>query len=115
MAQIEGLKEQQAALTRVKNNLKKVEEINDFLKSVAKLSGSENVDVAYNVSVSFVDGEDIKRFRCPLVIEDNKYILESAQKYKESIVAEVRKDSETYRITLSPKENATLDWAVTLS
>lgn len=114
MAQIEGLKEQQAALTRVKNNLKKIGDINDFLKSVSGLAGEKDVEATYNISISFTAGEDIKRFKCPLLVEDNRYILEAAQRYKESIAAEVKKDSEEYRITLSPKENATLEWALTL-
>ena len=114
MAQIEGLKEQQAALTRVKNNLKRIGDINDFLKSVSSLSGKENIDATYNVSISFTAGEDIKRFKCPLLVNDNRYILEAAQRYKESIAQEVKKDAEEFRITLSPKESATLEWALTL-
>ena len=50
MAQIEGLKEQQEALTRVKHNLKKIEDINDFLKGASTLSEDKNVVATYNIS-----------------------------------------------------------------
>ena len=113
MAEIQGLKEQQEALKRVGQNIKRVEEINAFLKNVSALAGNKDVNVAYNVVVSFEANEDMKRFKSTMLVDDNRYILDSVQRYKDSVVAEVRKDAAEYRIALSPKESATLDWALT--
>lgn len=110
MPQIEGLKEQQEALKRVKNNLKEVEDINSFLKGVSALPVDEGCDISYVITVTATNQDTLKRHRCPLLLSDNRYILEAALKYKESIVKKVRQDSDDYRITLSPKDNATLDW-----
>lgn len=114
MAQIEGLNEQQEALKRVTQNVKKIEEINSFLKNVSSLSKDSSVSLSYNISVSVVNGTDNKKFKCPMILQDNHSILDGVQEYKNSIVALVRQDSAQYRIVLTPKENATLDWKLVM-
>lgn len=114
MPQIEGLKEQQDALKRVRNNLKEIEAINNFLKSVSALKDAEDAKVSYSVSVSVGAGEGSKRYKAPIQVSDNKYILNAALQHKQSIVATVKKDAADYRIGLSPKETAVLDWAPVL-
>lgn len=110
MPEIEGLKEQQDALKRIKSNLKEIEDVNKFLKGVSELAANGDVQGAHEILISFTDGEDVKRFRCPLRVPDNRFVFEAAQAYKDEIVRKVRQDATDYRISLSPKDNATLDW-----
>ena len=110
MPQIEGLKEQKAALQRVKQNLKVIENINSFIKSVAKLSKEPKANIQHQIEVSVESGEDFKRFKCPMVISDNNYIFEAVLKYKKSIVEKVNEDTSKYHISLSAQETAALEW-----
>lgn len=110
MPQIEGLKEQQEALIRVTKNLKKVEEVNDFLKNVLALSQDDTFEASHNVSITFTNGNEMKKYKCPLLFKDMGPILDGAQRYKDTIAAEVRKDATDYRISLTQKEMESLDW-----
>lgn len=110
MPQIEGLKEQQEALKRVTHNLKEVQDMNAFLEQVAAMSKDVNALADYNIMASFTVGKDVKRFKAPMLVSDNRYILEAVQRYKESIAATIRKDATDFRISLSEKETAILDW-----
>lgn len=109
MAQIEGLKEQQDALKRIKNNLKDIQDTNSLIRSILTLSEDASLHVSYDVTITFEKDSDIKRFKTPIVFQDNRVILEAVQKYRDSIIAKVKEDSTLYRISLNPQEHALLE------
>lgn len=109
MAQIEGLEEQKDALKRINSNLKSIEEVNSIMKGIMSLSKDENVSVSYDITISFVTDNDIKRFKCPIIFDNNQHVLEAVQRYKDSIVAKVKEDSTMYRIALTTQEHAMLE------
>ncbi len=110
MPQIDGLQEQQEALARITKNLKKVADVNEFLKGVWEMSQDKNLEISQNILISFSNGEDMKKFKCPLLLPDMQPIYAGAQRYKEAFVSEIKKDAAEYRISLSQKEIEALDW-----
>ena len=111
MPQIEGLKEAQDALARIKHYLKDIDDINNFLKNVSTLSKDASVSATHSILITFTSGADIKKFKSPMEVSDNQFIFDAVRAYKESIVAKVKKDSSDFHIALSPKDIEILDWA----
>ncbi len=108
---IEGLAEQKAALKRIKDNLKEVDDINTFIKSVVEYSKKAK-NTSYNIEVAFIMDEQgsLQKFKSPLVISDPSYILEAAQQYKTSIVNSIKADADKHHISLEAQDKAKLDW-----
>lgn len=106
---IEGLEEQKAALGRIKDNLNQIKKINDSVKVIQEYTASE-AKVQQCFEYSFILKDDsLKKVRIPVVIEDNKFVLEAAKKQKDAIVAAVNSDLAQYHISLSPQEKMLLE------
>ena len=60
--------------------------------------------------ISFTIGSDIKRFKAPMLVSDNRYIFDAVQKYKETVAAKIKQDAAEYRIGLTDKETAALEF-----
>lgn len=108
MAMIVGLDEQQAALKRVKDNLKEVASINRDLASIKEYVAKAKTK-EYNLACKFLFSDDsIKRIKVPLVIEDSDFIISALMKHKETIVKLIKDDAGKYHISLSPQEESSL-------
>lgn len=108
MAEIAGIKEQKAALKRVNDNLKEVEEINEILSNIEKHI-AEAVEKDYKLDCTFLFKDKTqKKLKFPVLIDDVSFILNSLQAHKNGIVAKIKEDSQLYHIALSPQEESSL-------
>lgn len=108
MAVIAGLEEQKAALKRVRDNLKEVEEINESLSNI-KAYVADAKSKEYKLECSFLFKDDsLKKIKIPIVINDVEFILNSLKTYKDDIVKNIKADSSEFHISLSPQEESSL-------
>lgn len=108
MAEIEGLREQKEALKRVKDGLKEVEGINEYLSSIESYV-AEATKKEYKLECSFLFKDDsIKKIKIPIVVNDVEFILSSLRTYKDEVVNSIKNDSSRFHISLSPQEESTL-------
>ncbi len=108
---IKGFKEQNAALTRIKNNLSTIKKINENIVFLSEFASSPSdaapkKEINLNCKYFFTDGND-KKFKIPMEL-DNAFVLQTLHKYKDKIVKEIRDDAQKHQISLEPKEEALL-------
>lgn len=105
---IQELDQQKAALVRINRNLAEVTKINAFIESLNELHmDASNVKTC--IEVSFEKNDSLERLKCPVLLNDFAFVLISAGNYKRSVVEKIKKDSEQFRISLTPEEQALIE------
>ena len=103
MAFIEGLKERNAALTRIKNNLKIIKTINkdiSFLKDV----GAQDVKRTTKLDCKYVFANNSEvKIKIPIELTD-EFVLNALKQQKERVVEEIKNDVKNHRISLEQEE-----------
>lgn len=105
---IQELDQQKAALVRINRNLAEVTKVNAFIDSLNELHMDAS-DVKTCIEVSFEKNGSMERLKCPVLLDDFAFVLISAGNYKRSVVEKIKKDSEQYRISLTPEEKALIE------
>ena len=105
---IQELDQQKAALVRINRNLSEVTKVNAFIKSLNELQMNAT-DVKTCVEVSFERNGSLERLKCPVLLEDFNFVLITADNYKRTVVEKITKDSEQFRISLTPEEKALIE------
>lgn len=101
---IEGLEEQKAALTRVKQNLNEIEKINESISNLKTYIDTAK-EKEYKIECEFVfEDESLKRIKIPVQLVDNAFLFEALNKHRETIANKIKEDSSKFRISLSPQE-----------
>ncbi len=105
---IQELDQQKAALVRINRNLAEVVKINAFLNSLNELH-TDASDVKTCIEITFEKNDSLERLKSPILLDDFAFVLISAGNYKRSVVEKIKKDSEQYRISLTPDEKALIE------
>lgn len=107
MAYIEGLKERNDALNRIKNNLKEIKAINNniaFLRDSSLSPSAKKIKLECKYVLK--DGKTMT-IKVPIVSND-EFVLDALKQHKAKIVNEIRADVQNYRISLEPSEEKML-------
>ncbi len=105
---IQELDQQKAALVRINRNLAEVTKVNAFITSLNELNKDAS-DVKTCVEIAFEKNGSLERLKSPVLLDDFAFVLISAGNYKRSVVEKIKKDSEQYRISLTPEEKALIE------
>ena len=105
---IQELDQQKAALVRINRNLAEVTKVNAFIENLTE-HHMDASDVKTCIEVSFEKNDSMERLKCPVLLDDFAFVLISAGNYKRSVVEKIKKDSEQYRISLTPEEKALIE------
>ncbi len=111
---IEELDQQKAALVRINRNLSEVTKVNTFVSRLETLqseceAAKTGIEITFNINGSF------ERLKCPILIDDYRYILNAVENYKRSVVEKITRDSELYRISLTPEDKTVIEMKLNVS